>query len=177
LSSEIPINERIRKELKVPLGRLIPDSKLGKDLLASYFTKHGITVCIGDRTTERVHELGFSPDLEIVDSLEKRMNRNAPELFEKNRIILKAMNPPGAISEEALKKLAECLSLILTSHDKVRLEVRGEEDLLALPVIAFFPEETVSFYGQPNVGLVIVTSEEARKRSREILHEIGIISL
>jgi len=177
LPPEILISDKVREELKVPLGLLIKDSELTKDSIADYFEDPKITVCIGDRATERTHLLGFSPTLEIVDSLEKRMSRKVPEIFENDRIILKAANPPGSISTDALERLAESLRMIQNSRKRIRLEVQGEEDLLALPVIAFFPEGTVSFYGQPNEGLVVVSSIIARERSRNILCEIGINSL
>jgi uncharacterized protein (UPF0218 family) len=174
---EILISDRVRNELKIPLGRLIKDSDLTKSSLARYFDKLIITACVGDRTTERVHEFGFSPALEIVDSFEKRISRNVPEVFEKQRLILKTTNPPGSIGDDALEKLAECLQLILDSHKQIRLEVQGEEDLLALPVLAYYPEDAVLFYGQPNEGLVVVSSKKAREKAREILRGMGISSL
>jgi len=177
LPPEILINDKIRKELKVPLGRLIRDSEVTKSSLDDYFRDLRITVCIGDRTTERIHLLGFSPTLEIVDSLEKRTSRKVPKIYEKDRIILKTTNSPGSISTDALKRLLEILQTIQNSRMQIRLEVQGEEDLLALPVIAYFPEGTVSFYGQPNEGLVVVSSTMAREKSRKILHEMGIDSL
>jgi hypothetical protein len=76
-----------------------------------------------------------------------------------------------------LEKLAECLQLILDSHKQIRLEVQGEEDLLALPVLAYYPEDAVLFYGQPNEGLVVVSSKKAREKAREILRGMGISSL
>jgi len=177
LPTEILISDKVRKELKAPLGRLIIDSELTKDSLAGYFGDQRITVCVGDRTTERVHEFGFSPTLEIVDSLEKRTSRKAPKLFEKDRLILKTSNPPGSISDDALEKLAECLHSIQNSKTQIRVEVKGEEDLLALPVIAFFPKDTISFYGQPNEGLVVVSSTRAREKAQKILGKMGIDSL
>ncbi len=177
MPSEILISDKVRKELKVPLGRLIKDSKLTNGLLADYFADQRITVCVGDRTTERVHGFGFSPTLEIVDSLEKRIGRNLPEIFEKDRLILKTSNPRGSIGDDALKKLAECLQTILNSRKQIRLEVQGEEDLLALPILAFFPVDTVLFYGQPNEGLVVASSTKAGEKAREILREMGISSL
>jgi GTP-dependent dephospho-CoA kinase len=176
LPSEIVISDRVRQELKDPLGRLIKDSDLTKSLLADYFADRRMTVCVGDRTTERVHEFGFSPTLEIVDSLEKRASRKIPKVFEKERLIFKASNPPGSISDDALEKLGESLQIIQKSRKQIRLEVQGEEDLLALPVLAFFPEDTVLFYGQPNEGMVIVISKIAREKALEILREMGISS-
>jgi GTP-dependent dephospho-CoA kinase len=173
-----PISDKIRGELKSPVGQIVADGLVTKALLAEYFGGNKLTVCVGDRTTERIHEFGFSPDLEIVDSLEKRKPRQPPMLTaSESRIVLKAINPPGLISGDSMEKLAKSLSLIKGSHEKVRLEVKGEEDLLALPVVAFFPEGTVVMYGQPNVGLVIVSSKESRERSEKILQEMGISSL
>ena len=173
-----PINDEIRSQLKTPIGQLVLDDAVTKEVLAEYFTDDRIIVCVGDRTTERVHEFGLSPDLEIVDSLEKRFPRRAPSMDKREtRNVLQADNPPGLISGDSMEKLAESLRLIEISHEKVRLKIRGEEDLLALPVVAFFPEGTVTMYGQPNVGLVIVSSKESRERSREVLRGMGITFL
>lgn len=172
------INERIRAELKTPVGRIVPEGNISKETFDPYFGVGLLTVCVGDRTTERVHEYNFSPGLEIVDSLEKRISRQSPPLIVgEDRCILKAKNPPGYISGESLRKLDESLDMILNKRRRVRLEIDGEEDLLALPVIGFFPEDTTVFYGQPNVGVVIVTSKESRARARHILNEMGIDSL
>jgi GTP-dependent dephospho-CoA kinase len=178
MSIGTPINERIREDLKNPVGNVIPDTKVTRDALEPFFRKEGFRISVGDRTTERLHELGFSPDLEIVDSLEKRKNRPIPTLIDgEERKILVAKNPPGEVSADALEKISLCLKLISSGSEKLRLEIRGEEDLLALPVIAFYPEGTTIFYGQPNVGMVVVHSEKSRVRSRMILAELGIRSL
>ena len=101
MPSEHNISDKVREELKVPLGRLINDSELTKDLLSRYFGDQIIATCVGDRTTERVHEFGLSPTLEIVDSLEKRASRRVPQLFEKDRIVLSVSNPAGSITTES----------------------------------------------------------------------------
>lgn len=173
-----PITNKVREELKIPIGRVIPDPQINQATLAPYFGRDKITACVGDRTTERIHEFGYSPDLEVVDSLEKRVIRGPPALNSlESRAIIRSVNPPGTIDRESLGSLGRCLELILSSRSKVRLEIKGEEDLLALPIIAFFPENTVTLYGQPNVGMVAVTSRQSREKSRRILKEIGIDSL
>jgi GTP-dependent dephospho-CoA kinase len=172
-----PITEDMRRKLKIPLGRIVNDKDVQKALLLPYFAEKGIKVSVGDRTTERLHEFGFSPELEIVDSLERRSVRSVPPLAESDRRLVRAVNPPGSISEESLERLADCLKMIEESRLKVRLEITGEEDLLALPIVAFFPMNTVTFYGQPNVGLVIVSSTESRERAKQVLEELGIRAL
>jgi GTP-dependent dephospho-CoA kinase len=160
------------------MGRIVEDREVTVNLLAPYFLQSGLKVSVGDRTTERIQELGFTPDLEIVDSLEKRQARIAPAVIEgEGRQVLHAINPPGAITPESLRQLGVSLTLIQNARSKVRLEISGEEDLLALPVVAFFPEKTVTFYGQPNVGLVIVDSAASRERAKNILVELNIQSL
>jgi|SRR5579872_2227127 len=178
MTSGTPISEKTRDELKSPVGRVVLDTDVSRELINPFFQGERLTVTVGDRTTERLQELGFSPDLEVVDSLEKRKTRKVPPLseFEHRRVLL-ATNPPGEISADSLEKISACLDLLSDGHNKLRLEVRGEEDLLALPVIAFFPKDTVTFYGQPNVGLVIVNSPESREKSLKILSEMGISSL
>ena len=132
---------------------------------------------VGDRTTERIHELGFVPFLEIVDSHEKRISRRPPLWSGQKDRHLKAENPPGSITSNALNTLKTCLKLKQLGADHIRIEIEGEEDLLALPVIAFFPTGTVTFYGQPNEGMVIVSSTESKTTCRQFLQEIGILSL
>jgi len=173
----MPISDGLRDELKVPVGRVVHDKDIDREVLLPYYDLKHTTVCVGDRTTERTHEFGLSSDLEIVDSLEKRKSRTAPPFVEnERRSVMKAKNPAGSISGDSLAKLNDCLELIQNGI-KARLEIDGEEDLLALPVIAFFPENTVTFYGQPNVGMVIVSSTKSRERSKAILAEMGIKSL
>ena len=178
------IPEEIRRELKDPLGRLIPDAKVTREELERIFedrldstnTDRYLFVCVGDRTTERFVEFEIDPSLEVVDSQEKRVSRSMPLLRKRNRIVLKTKNPAGVLTDIALGDLRKCLDLI-ERGEMVRLEVSGEEDLLTLPIVAFFPENTVTFYGQPNEGLVVVDSAECRKKATSILCRIGIKSL
>ena len=53
----------------------------------------------------------------------------------------------------------------------MRIIVKGEEDLLVLPVVLFAPEKSVVIYGQPNEGLVIVkVNEEIRNKAKSIMN-------
>ena len=52
----------------------------------------------------------------------------------------------------------------------VRVFVKGEEDLLVLPVLVHAPENSVVLYGQPDEGLVIVpVNQEARDKANKIM--------
>ena len=79
-------------------------------------------------------------------------------------------NPAGMIRKEVWPVISEAFK----SRERVRLEVRGEEDLLALACIALAPEGAVVAYGQPGEGAVIVRVDRAaRARVHDILRRMG----
>lgn len=158
------------------MGKLIIDSEIRREDLEKQFQCSNLKVSIGDRTTERLNGFGLTPNLEIIDSVERRSPRSPPRSSAQQTMT--AINRAGTISSDALKKLEIILDIILQDPQKtIRLAIDGEEDLLALPVAAFFPEGTSVFYGQPGEGLVIVDSKESKDRARSILLELGIKSL
>jgi len=167
----------LRNQLKTPLGLLVTDIEIKREMLEKYFHEPIVTVCVGDRTAERLNEFGFSVNLEIIDMMERRFARHSPNLSSE-RNVFRANNEAGSITSDALQRLDQILNLILRDAKKtVRLIINGEEDLLTLPVVAFFPDNTVVFYGQPGEGLVVVQSNDAKQKATEILAEVGIRSL
>jgi GTP-dependent dephospho-CoA kinase len=175
-----PVSEEIRSKLKSPLGELVADEGVTKAGILSRITalaKQAIVVSIGDRTTERLVEFSIPHNLEILDHIEKRSSRGEIVFAGSERF--HAKNDPGTISLEALKVLSKSLELVENDRKVlIRIDVQGEEDLLTLPVLAFFPPETVVLYGQPNEGMVIVRAKgEPRIKSWDILAELGIRSL
>ena len=170
--------EALRREVKSPIGRLLKDSEVRKKDLEFYFGKSNLTVCVGDRTTERMNEFGLLSSLEIIDTIERRVHRPPPKLVSADQPVLRALNRPGTISSDALLKLGQSLDLILQNKQKtIRLVIDGEEDLLVLPVVAFFPTGTVVFYGQPGEGLVIIDSKDSAENAKRMLLQLGIRSL
>ena len=136
-----------------------------------------LVICVGDRTTERMTELGFLPNLEIIDMKERRGPRPLPAPS-KSAVVFTAINEPGTISFESLNALNNCLKLIeANNRSNLRLLIEGEEDLLVLPVVAFFPEGTVVLYGQPNEGLVKVDIGSSRENAKALLSRMGVKSL
>lgn len=171
------ITAEIRAELAQPLGTLIPDSEVSRESLRRYLDRATLVVSVGDRTTERVAELGFTPQLEIIDLKEQRIPKSIPTLSRSKRKIVNAINQPGSITVMALRKIRNILEHIEDSGRMFRLVVDGEEDLLVLPIAAFFPKGTAVLYGQPNVGMVVVSTNKSREKARKILSRIGIRSL
>lgn len=170
----------MRSALKKPVGEFIRDDLVTKELIQrkAFDKKDAIIVSIGDRTTERLEEFGLSPNLEIIDSIERRSPREPLPWKRDNIYLFIANNPAGCISEEALKVLGKCSeTLKKDASAKLRLLITGEEDLLTLPVLAFFPGRVIALYGQPGEGMVIADSEVSRKSCASYLREIGVFSL
>jgi uncharacterized protein (UPF0218 family) len=61
----------------------------------------------------------------------------------------------------------------LAAKKPARILVDGEEDLLGLAVLAFAPDGSVMFYGQPGEGMVAVRiDEQARSRYGEVINRL-----
>jgi len=128
-----------------------------------------MVVTVGDRVTETLGARGRIPDIQVVDSVENRKARLPPDIPYAR--VLSVGNPAGTITEDAINGIREAFR----GRKPVRVVVTGEEDLLAIPVIALAPISALVFYGQPGEGIVVVRADaEAKSRNRAFLAEIGI---
>ncbi|MHB1908841.1 MAG: DUF359 domain-containing protein [Nitrososphaerales archaeon] len=156
---------------------MIPDSQVSKESVsAKLIGRNRIIVAIGDRTTERLANLHVYANLEIIDGLEKREMKEPQAFKGSEERLLKASNPRGVVTEEAVDAIRKAFDLIMAEPKKpVRIVISGEEDLLALPVLGLYPEQTIVLYGQPDEGLVIVgATGDAKDLGRKVLEQIGI---
>ncbi|HDN83176.1 MAG TPA: DUF359 domain-containing protein [Candidatus Altiarchaeales archaeon] len=157
--------EELRKELKKPLGKLIKDEK---ELKSELEGKSGLEIItIGDKVSETLLKLGMKPKLVIYD---KRIMRNyvgtLPEILSYEATLVKVENQRGTISDEALRAIKDAIS----SKDRIKIEVQGEEDLLTLIAIHFSNNDTLVFYGQPNEGIVMIKVDaEIKEKVKSIL--------
>ncbi len=154
------------------------DSDQSRGLLSNDLVG-GLLVSVGDKSTERLIELDIQPALQVIDGVERRVRRNRIAFGGSKDDIIYANNPAGTITRDALTALSKALKILKGQKERIiRIEIDGEEDLLVLPVLAFFPEGTIVVYGQPGEGLVIVwASEKSREFSKKILSEIGVDGL
>ncbi|AEH06217.1 GTP-dependent dephospho-CoA kinase family protein [Methanothermococcus okinawensis] len=150
------LNERLREILKKPFGKVYKELPL----------INGKVISIGDITTKNLLSKNIIPNLSIFDLKTKRdisveINHKFKKVFEIN-------NPPGCISDEAMEKIKY---LSTRNNEDVALKVNGEEDLLTIPVIKYFPEDTIVLYGQPNEGVVLLKiNKDLKNRIDEILN-------
>ena len=139
----------LRDQLKNPLGNLVSDNDPNKENIIKKISAESVLITVGDKTTENILQLGFKPQIQIIDGLEKRNQRIVPtdDTINTN---LSCKNPPGEITEESMQIIKKAFS----SEPPVRIIVDGEEDLLVIPACIFAPKNSVVMYGQPNEGLV-----------------------
>jgi len=161
----LKLPENLREDLKIPLGDLINDIDVNNKNIQTKINPKSIIITVGDKTTENIISLGIRPQIQIIDGLEKRNQRDIP-LDDKINTVLTCKNPPGEITQESIQTIQKAFS----SDPPIRIIVDGEEDLLVIPVCIAAPENSVVMYGQPNEGLVIVhVTPEIRAKVQKIL--------
>jgi hypothetical protein len=161
----LKLPENLREDLKIPLGDLINDIDVNNKNIQTKINPKSIIITVGDKTTENIISLGIRPQIQIIDGLEKRNQRDIP-LDDKINTVLTCKNPPGEITQESIQTIQKAFS----SDPPIRIIVDGEEDLLVIPVCIAAPENSVVMYGQPNEGLVIVhVTPEIREKVQKIL--------
>ena len=146
----------MRELLRWPLGSLVH----GPDILPA-IGRASPVVTVGDFCTLDLAARGRTPDVVVVDFKTKR--QEDPELREALQrigdVVVRVTNPAGTIASDAWPALSEAFK----SKQRVRVEVRGEEDLLALVCIALAPESAAVLYGLPGQGVVVVKADRAAK--------------
>lgn len=162
--------ERFRPILKRPLGILVKNEHLNVSSIEKELNGCFLLVSVGDATTEKLLSLGFRPDVEVVDSVEMRVPRSLPSSHYNTE--LRVSNEAGHLTDEAIYSVSNALY----AKKPVRIIVFGEEDLLALPILATYPNDSVVAYGQPNSGMVMVRiNDNLRKSTASILNEMDIV--
>jgi uncharacterized protein (UPF0218 family) len=162
-----PLTEVLRNELKQPWGKLrrsLSPSDLNEVLSVGERERRSDIVCVGDRTSQVVFSLGIQPRVYIVDGIERRKRIEVLDLpF--NSIVLTS-NMRGGLSMRGLK----ALQVAWLARPPVRVDVLGEEDILAVATFALYPLQTVVLYGQPNAGIVVVKiTSKIRTRAEAFL--------
>ena len=71
--------ENLRQQFRSPLGVLIKDNNPEKEKIIREIYSESSVITVGDRTTEVLLNLGLIPQIQVVDGLEKRNQRNIPQ--------------------------------------------------------------------------------------------------
>lgn len=151
----------LRDELKQPLGTLAKGTpgdtmKTLKKLVE--VGRLAMLISVGDYTSKNILSAGLPLKLAIIDN--KVMRRDVEPWFPSGWKIFSVENPPGMITASSWRAIEAAINL----NKEAIVIVRGEEDLLTLPVIALAPIGSLVVYGQPSEGIVVVEVTEERKR-------------
>jgi hypothetical protein len=150
----IAVSERVREELKKPLGTLIKDISLLRR------RPHQRIISIGDVCTIEFLSSGVTPHLAVFDfkSMRKPLHEKGVKMLLSLGEPKRYKNPPGTLSERILGDAG----MLLERGGAVLIE--GEEDLTALAFILAAKEDDIIVYGQPKEGMVVVKPSEKLKK-------------
>lgn len=159
--------DNLRPELRTPMGQVLIGDAIGSSIEAH---RRGIIVTVGDITTKTLLTAGVTPFLSIVDfRVERKPYRELDGRFAALNIFrVNVQSGPGFIAQEAISVIQKWAT---HPHNTMVVVVDGEEDLLALPAIAYAPIGTVVYYGQPGQGAVEVLVTEDKHRQAIALLE------
>ncbi len=154
------MTEAQRGLLKKPLGELIKGtpaecSRKLKEVVAN--EKPPRLVLVGDAVARNAFQTGITPDVTIIDHMEKR--GKAVEFGYTSKNVLRVENAAGTVTSEAWQIVEEAVR----QGDSI-VNVEGEEDLLTLVAILSTPERSLVVYGQPDEGIVLVRVSADKKR-------------
>ena len=163
------INPRYSNLLKEPFGLLIKENEVTKTKIYAFINESVKIVTVGDTTTQKFIEFGYTPDLSIIDNKEKRKTKSNKLELQVDKIIY-CENRPGELNIQVMDLIKKITSI---KFNKIQIIIEGEEDLIALPLFMYSPNKWTIFYGQPNEGLVMVEmNNDRRKRARLIFNKV-----
>lgn len=172
MSTTMPLSPEDIHLLKNPFGILIHDKYITKRKIKAILKNAKQVISVGDCTTDRLISFDIIPDILVIDGIERRTKRSHG-LHSRIRAAkeLHCINPPGSISKEAILVLYQALAM----QGPVKVIVNGEEDMLAVPVIAIADEKAVVLYGQPLEGMVVVNiNPEMQAKAKNLMERIGL---
>ena len=166
---EYRLPEELRARLAAPLGMVYSSEDARGPEFESLVRSAPMTITVGDRVTDTLSAIGRTPDVQVVDGVERRVKRAVPSVPYARLIRVK--NPAGVLTGEAIAGMKQAF----LGKKPVRVQVEGEEDLMAMLAIAMAPISAFVFYGQPGVGVVAVKANAiAKSRNRAILAKMGV---
>lgn len=167
-----------RSHFQSPIGKLL--SKLDyhtdlKKLKSRPPRKKPLVIGVGDITCNTLSTYKITTQLAIFDHRCQRQTIRLnlhQKLISQASLIASVVNQPSTLTGQTLSVLPTILSKIIHQGEKAVLKVKGEEDLLVLPLILLTPLKTLIYYGQPQAGLVkIEVTEKIKAKALNLLQK------
>lgn len=146
--------EELKEKLRKPYGKVIDSFDKIK------FS--GKLITVGDAVSYGAIKAKLNPDIIVFDLIEKRkpvsedIRKTLGQFKGKDFFVV---NPPGNITSELWDVVKKSLEI----KDKVKIVVKGEEDLAVLPFILESPLDTTILYGLRDKGMVRVKVDKKLK--------------
>lgn len=164
------INLNYADLLKAPFGILIKEKEIDEIKVNQFVKSAHKIITVGDTTTDKLVGFGHIPDISVIDNKEKRVIKSKTTEFQVDRKMY-CENKPGEINADVIDLIKEITSGNL--YNKIQIVVKGEEDLVALPLFMYSPDKWTVFYGQPDEGLVVVeVNDTVRERAGLIFSKV-----
>ncbi len=163
----LKLTEELRRILAEPQGRLYEGRGVEPVERAISEFEFSILACVGDVVSYYALKSKFKPDIIVIDGKSVRRNLNDSVITEIVRATsgyesIDAENPAGHITEDLVEKIFQAVKLV-KSGGKVRVFVRGEEDLAVMPLAIMLPKGSLIVYGQPKRGVVAISVSREKK--------------
>ncbi|MFP3219827.1 MAG: DUF359 domain-containing protein [Candidatus Marsarchaeota archaeon] len=162
--------ERMRK----PFGELYGPERL-PELIGILLRLRGrvVLASVGDVVTSFLLSSRIQPEIAVFDGRTLRGTEGAAPSFPSGYVAFSVRNEAGSISEEALSLLKRLASSVRPG-DRFSVRVEGEEDLLALPLIAYLEPRARVLYGQPGQGVVLVTGNAKKQEALQMMERMKV---
>ena len=171
----------ITRDLKVPEDLLIEFRKpfgkvLGKDrdeaaerVKERVRGRKKLVVSVGDSASYYLIKHGLEPNMIIIDGKERRKMFGKKIEFHGEEV--KAENPPGHITVDLWKAVENSVPRL--KEERIKIRVKGEEDLAVLPCAIHLPLGSYIVYGHFDLGLILVKLNKDRKdRAKALLENV-----
>ena len=193
---DLRLPESLIQHLQNPLGHFFksvinkpsPEAQV-IDFLHKNNRDQNLVVVVGDYVSKSLLENNFIPNVLIIDNYTQRTKKSTFNLPDNHKLV-QAENNPGEINKQAwlvIKnefKNLEKKPLIITDKPMsvIVILIKGEEDLLTLPVILEAPIGAYVLYGQPPMvgdgssGIVLIeVTSELKKMIEQLLSQFDRI--
>lgn len=155
--------DHLREQLQAEFGVVVQSNGLAEAVGASELA------CVGDMVSITAKEVGLVPRVFVCDFHTQRGEPSGEyraKLIDWGDHAVRVRNPPGEITATAWDACVQAVKR--NSHS--RIQVDGEEDLLALPLFLAMPRGSKVLYGVPDKGVAVVTVDaDLQQRVAEIV--------
>lgn len=170
--------EALREELKKPFGKLYVDTLVAAEFISQQRKKGKKLIAVGDVALSELIVLGIVPELGIYDLMTKRepVSSEVQQTIE-SAYELKVFlgNERSSLNLQSMNAIDRIMDSIVKDSRRIGVHILGEEDLVALHVLANMSRSHLLVYGQPDKGLVVVEfSGKKRDHCRKLIKKFHI---